>query len=204
MRSPGSSRVCGDGMSINQKAGQDQSQDVLSSGGRGAQSMQEAAATYRGDTISAPSSFSTEEALKRLDAASEAADKRRLGAASLRKIWPIVFFSAGAAVILAISAGLIWIEDEPETLSAASAAMSGDMGNEPFVLVSFNNRATINDITKGLQELGLEISAGPLPGGVYRVRIPASTGSEYDTLSASLEQLPTVGWLVAGRRPSGG
>jgi hypothetical protein len=190
-------------MGIKEKSGQGRSQDVLSGGRKGAQSLQEAAATYRAEKISAPPSFSTEDALARLDAASEAADKRRLGAASLRKIWPIVFFSAGAAIILAISAGLIWIEDEPDTLTAASAAMSGDMGTEPFVLVSFDNRATITDITKGLEELGLKISAGPLPGGVYRVTIPAETGSEYDSLAASLEQLPAVGWLVAGRRPSG-
>jgi len=164
-------------------------------------SLQEEAAQYSAETSSPFST--TEEALARLDAASEKAKERRLAAASLRKMWPIVFGAAGMVILLAAWAGLTWIKEAPQGLSSAvSAAITNDTGQTPFVLVSFNDRATIADITKMLQGLGLEITSGPLPGGVYRVNIPAENGTGYDAITASLDQDPSVGWLVVGRRPS--
>lgn len=162
--------------------------------------LQEATAVYHAEDAS-PFSMA-EEALARLDAASEEARERRLAAASLRRIWPAVFGAAGAVIVFTAWAGLAWIKEAPQSLSSAvSEAIANDGSLLPFVLVSFNDRASMADITKMLHGLGLEILAGPLPGGVYRVSIPAKDGAGYDAITASLQQDPTVGWLVIGRRP---
>lgn len=72
----------------------------------------------------------------------------------------------------------------------------------PFVLVTFAGDASMTDITTALEEGGLVIDEGPMPGGMYRVIVPAETSAEYDALVAELEQAPFVDILVAGRKPA--
>lgn len=153
-------------------------------------------AAYRADGIS---SSTTDDALARLDAAYEDAFTH-----STVPKWVKSLLFIATVIVLAL---VIWgavnsVNEVPEGFYSASSE-SAASSDKPFILVSFNDTATIKEITDILHGVGLEISAGPLSGGVYRVAISAKSGSEYDAISATLEQNASVNWLVAGRRPAG-
>lgn len=155
------------------------------------------AGTHNNDN---PASFSADEALARLDAASEGLEEA--SDASLWTIWPVI---AGGTIALSlfdawVAVALFNVQpyDFPQ---AVPAAVTGVGNARPFALVSFNDRATMQEITRSLEAHGLEIEAGPLPGGAYRVTIPAEDGSTYDAIAAKLDKDPLVGRLVVGYRP---
>ncbi|WP_188721396.1 hypothetical protein [Nitratireductor aestuarii] len=173
-----------------------QGQPMAEGGAASGFALREAASRFE----QASSRISTDEALARLDAASAEAEEG--GEASLWKLWPAITGGAIALALLGTWAGFAFLGEQPQLSSpAAEATASGVENMRPFVLVSFDDRATMAQITRSLQALGVEIESGPLPGGVYRVSIPAEDGTTYDAIAAKLDQDPLVGRLVIGRRP---
>lgn len=153
-------------------------------------------------TLGSSGVFSTDEALARLDAASARAEAEVGSEASLWKIWPAVIGGAIVLTLFGTWASLALLSEKSQPIAPTAQAGVTEVENTlPFVLVSFHDRATMSEITRSLQVHGVEIESGPLPGGVYRVSIPAEDGTTYDAIAAGLDKDPLVGRLVIGRRP---
>ena len=147
--------------------------------------------------------LSTDEALARLNAASGEALEDAGAVASLWKIWPTVIGGMIALALLGTWAGFAVLGERPTPASPEAQAAATEVESlRPFVLVSFDDKATMAEISRSLRAHGVEIESGPLPGGAYRVTIPAEDGASYDAIAASLVKDPLVGRLVIGRRPS--
>ena len=67
-----------------------------------------------------------------------------------------------------------------------ASAPSGDSGT--VALIRFAPQASASDITQFLDENKLQIVTGPMPGGIYRVRISA-TKLPKDELAAAMKKL---------------
>lgn len=146
-----------------------------------------------------PRFFSTDEALARLDAASR---PDRAARHSAVWYWPFLLGALGAVVVA--GSMMAWLGEMPVLSPQTVSGTPSEGAPLPFVLVSFAEGVSMSDVTKTLEGLGLEFMAGPFPGGVYRVAVPAETVSDYDTLAKALEADPVISWIVIGRRPQAG
>lgn len=115
---------------------------------------------------------------------------------------PAIAWATAALAIAILALHLVWPDRTPQ-FTGSVGVRDRALDDRPFVLVNFDEDATIGEISRSLNELGLKVVSGPTPGGLYRVGIPAETGAEYDAKSRSLESSPHVEWLVAGKRPPG-
>ncbi|MDP2410114.1 MAG: hypothetical protein Q8M26_07495 [Pseudolabrys sp.] len=101
-------------------------------------------------------------------------------------------FSAGAAAIaILLQAGLIagvLLKDDSTTGYQTASAPSTDPGVGAFTLIRFAPQATQDDVTKFLAANKLSVAAGPLNGGLYRVRV-AVTGMPKADLAALVKKL---------------
>ncbi len=100
-------------------------------------------------------------------------------------------WSAGAAAIaLLLQAGLIAsivVKDNAGSFETASAP-STDPGVGAFTLIRFAPQASSDDITKFLEANRLQVAAGPMPGGLYKVRV-AATGLPKDEIARIVKKL---------------
>ncbi|WP_048648056.1 hypothetical protein [Nitratireductor soli] len=112
---------------------------------------------------------------------------------------PVQAAWVAAGLALAILVGqTVWINlNGNEHYSVAGA----DREDAPFAFVTFKGDASMADVSAALGELGLEIDAGPLPGGLYRVLVSAETVAQYDEIAAALEKTDVVETVVTGRKP---
>jgi hypothetical protein len=83
---------------------------------------------------------------------------------------------AGSAAVLAIllQAGIIagvMINEKSATGYETASAPSTDPGVGAFTLIRFAPQASSDDITKFLDANKLQVAAGPVAGGLYKVRI---------------------------------
>lgn len=86
---------------------------------------------------------------------------------------------AAAAILIVAQAATIGVlmnrDPGPDTRSDTYGTASGEqptaVSTGPLLLIIFQNDATVGDVTGLMLEMGLEVIAGPLPGGVYRVRL---------------------------------
>ncbi|MBN7757485.1 hypothetical protein JYP46_11710 [Nitratireductor aquimarinus] len=113
---------------------------------------------------------------------------------------PVQAAWVAAGLALAILVGqTVWLNlSQNEQFSVAGA----DREAAPFVFVTFRADASMAEVSALLDESGVEIAAGPLPGGLYRVLVPAETAAQYDGIAAALAEASVVETVVTGRRPA--
>lgn len=160
------------------------------------------------ETLGAPSAHAMEKLFARIDA--EPARKAPLSLNLSARIGgffaslaPRTLAYAGGAAVLAILlqagfiAGVMLKEQKPGTYITASAP-STDPGVGAFTLIRFAPQATQDDVTKFLQANKLSIVAGPMSGGLYKVRV-AVTGlpkADVAEIVKKLQADKTVGFIA--------
>lgn len=160
------------------------------------------------ETLGAPSA----QAMEKLFAKIDAEPKRRpalslsLGArvtSFFASLSPRTLAFAGGAAALAIllQAGFIAsiaIKEKSAGGYVTASTSSNDPGVGAFTLIRFAPQATQDDVTKFLEANKFAITAGPLPGGFYKVRV-AVTGLPKADLAAIVKKLQsdkTVGFVA--------
>lgn len=160
------------------------------------------------ETLGAPSARAVEKLFAKIDAepARKAAVSLNLGSRITEffaSLAPRTLAYAGGAAVLAILlqagfiAGVMVKETSPGGYVTASAP-STDPGVGAFTLIRFAPQATQDDVTKFLEANKFAITAGPLPGGFYKVRV-AVTGLPKTDLAAIVKKLQsdkTVGFVA--------
>ncbi|WP_295806049.1 hypothetical protein [uncultured Nitratireductor sp.] len=113
--------------------------------------------------------------------------------------FPVQAAWVAAGLALAILVGqTVWLGlSQTEQYSVAGA----EDDDAPFAFVTFTAEASMADVSALLDESEVEIAAGPLPDGLYRVLIPAETAAQYDEIVAGLERAGVVETVVTGRKP---
>ena len=79
-----------------------------------------------------------------------------------------------------------------------ASAPSTDPGVGAFTLIRFAPQASSDDITKFLEANKLQVAAGPMPGGLYKVRV-AVTGlpkGELARIVKKLQEDKVVGFIA--------
>jgi hypothetical protein len=161
------------------------------------------------ESLGAPSPGAMEKLFAKIDAE----PSRRAGGAGRRLGAGISGFLAGlspralawsasaAAIAILVQAGLIadfaLKQNAPSGFETASAPSTAP-GAGAFTLIRFAPQASFDDIDKFLQANKLSIVAGPMPGGLYKVRVAdkALPKSELDAIVKKLGQDRLVGFVV--------
>ncbi|MGA8969691.1 MAG: hypothetical protein WB499_10775 [Pseudolabrys sp.] len=102
----------------------------------------------------------------------------------------LAWSASAAAIAILLQAGLladIMLKEKTGGYETASAPTT-DPGVGTFTLIRFAPQATSDDITKFLEANKLSIAAGPVAGGLYKVRV-AVTGIPKDELARIVKKL---------------
>jgi hypothetical protein len=160
------------------------------------------------ETLGAPSAHASEKLFAAIDA-----EPARRPAASLHLGNRIAEFFAGlsprtlawsaSAAVFAIllQAGLIagvLLQETKTTGYQTASAPSTDPGVGAFALIRFAPQASSDDVTKFLEANKLSIAAGPMAGGLYKVRV-AVTGipkGELARIVKKLQEDKVVGFIA--------
>jgi hypothetical protein len=133
------------------------------------------------ETLGAPSAHAMEKLFAKIDA--EPARRQAMSlnlstrvAEFFASFSPRTLAFAGSAAVLAIllQAGFIasvMIKETKTSGYETASAPSTDPGVGAFTLIRFAPQASSDDITKFLDSNKLQVAAGPMPGGLYKVRI---------------------------------
>ena len=133
------------------------------------------------ETLGAPSAHAMEKLFAKIDA--EPARRQAMSfnlSARVTEFFasfsPRALAFAGGAAVLAIllQAGFIasvMIKETKTSGYETASAPSTDPGVGAFTLIRFAPQASSDDITKFLESNKLSIAAGPMAGGMYRVRV---------------------------------
>jgi hypothetical protein len=164
------------------------------------------------ESLGAPSARAMEKLFAKIDAE----PARRAGGAGQKFGAGISGFLAGlsprtlawsasaAALAILLQAGLIadfaLKRNAPSGFETASAPSTAP-GAGAFTLIRFAPQASFDDIDKFLQANKLSIVAGPVPGGLYKVRVAdkALPKSELDDIVKKLGQDKLVGFIVTAQ-----
>ena len=160
------------------------------------------------ETLGAPSGRAMEKLFAKIDA--EPARKQTTSfnlstrvAGFFSSLSPRTLAYAGSAAVLAIllQAGIIGTVMMKETKTSGyetASAPSTAPGVGAFTLIRFAPQASSDDITKFLDANKLQIAAGPMPGGLYKVRIGMAglPKGEIETIVKKLQQDKVVGFIA--------
>ena len=111
-------------------------------------------------------------------------------------------WSAGVATIaILLQAGLIAsivVKDNNAGGYETASAPSTDPGIGAFTLIRFAPQASSDDITKFLEANKLQVAAGPMPGGLYKVRVAAAglPKGELARIVRKLQEDKVVGFIA--------
>jgi hypothetical protein len=160
------------------------------------------------ETLGAPSARALEKLFAKIDAepARRQAQSLNLGSrigeffASLSPR-TLAWSASAAAVAILLQAGLLAdiMLKETKTGYETASAPTTDPGVGAFTLIRFAPQASSDDITKFLEANKLSIAAGPMAGGLYKVRV-AVTGipkGELANIVKKLQQDKVVGFIAA-------
>ncbi|MCK9913504.1 hypothetical protein MXD81_30410 [Microbacteriaceae bacterium K1510] len=162
------------------------------------------------ETLGAPSARAMEALFAKIDAEPARKTVAAGGGFGLRVAEFFASFSprtlayAGAVAVLAIVlqagliGGLLFKETSGGGYQTASAP-SSDPGVGAFTLIRFAPQATSDDINRFLSENKLSIVAGPMPGGLYKVRVGMAAMPKADLTEVvkKLQQDKTIGFIAA-------
>jgi hypothetical protein len=111
-------------------------------------------------------------------------------------------WSASAAVLaIVLQAGLIGgivLKDRTAPGYQTASAPSTAPGIGAFTIIRFAPQASVDDINRFLESNKLSIVAGPIPGGLYRVRV-AETGlpkADLNAIVKKLQENKVVGFIA--------
>jgi hypothetical protein len=160
------------------------------------------------ETLGAPSAHAMENLFKKIDAepVRRQAVSLNLGtrvAEFFASLSPrtLAWSASAAAIAILLQAGLIasvLVKEKSIGGYQTASAPSTDPGVGAFTLIRFAPQATQDDVTKFLESNKFAITAGPLPGGFYKVRV-AVTGLPKAELAAVVKKLEgdkTVGFIA--------
>jgi len=160
------------------------------------------------ETLGAPSGHAMEKLFAKIDA--EPARKQATSfnftarlAGFFSSLSPRTLAYAASAAVLAIllQAGIIATVMMNETKTGGyetASAPTTAPGVGAFTLIRFAPQASSDDITKFLEANRLQVAAGPLPGGLYKVRIGMAglPKGEVETIVKKLQQDKVVGFIA--------
>lgn len=159
------------------------------------------------ETLGAPSAHAMEQLFAKIDA-----EPARVGAARkfgggfsgfLSNLSPraLAWLAAAAVFAIVLQAGfiadMVVKQNQPGGYETASAPSTAP-GVGSFTLIRFAPQASFDDINKFLEANRLSIVAGPIPGGLYKVRV-ADSALPKDQLNALVNKLQAnklVGFIV--------
>ena len=112
----------------------------------------------------------------------------------------LAWSASAAAIAILLQAGLLAdiMLKETKTGYETASAPTTDPGVGAFTLIRFAPQASSDDITKFLEANKLSIAAGPMAGGLYKVRV-AVTGipkGELANIVKKLQQDKVVGFIA--------
>ncbi|MGB6791269.1 MAG: hypothetical protein WBE53_07610 [Pseudolabrys sp.] len=153
------------------------------------------------ETLGAPSARALENLFAKIDA-----EPARQPTTSLNLDGRISEFLAGlsprtlsaTAAALAIVVADIMLKETKRTGYETASAPNTDPGVGAFALIRFAPQASSDDVTKFLEANKLSIAAGPMAGGLYKVRV-AVTGipkGELANIVKKLQQDKVVGFIA--------
>jgi len=161
------------------------------------------------ETLGAPSARALENLLAKIDAEPERRPAPALNLGSrigefLASLSPrtLAWSATAAALAIVLQAGFladIMLKETKTTGYETASAPSTDPGVGAFTLIRFAPQATSDDINKFLEANKLSIAAGPMAGGLYKVRV-AVTGipkGELANIVKKLQQDKVVGFIAA-------
>jgi hypothetical protein len=160
------------------------------------------------ETLGAPSPRAMEKLFAAIDAEP---DRRQAGSFNLggrvseffASLSPrtLAWSASAAAIAILLQAGLLADIALKETKTAGyqtASAPSTDPGAGAFTLIRFAPQASSDDITRFLEANKLSIAAGPMAGGLYKVRV-AVTGipkGELANIVKKLQADKVVGFIA--------
>ena len=150
------------------------------------------------ETLGAPSAHAMEKLFAKIDAepARKPAMSRGLSAriseffASLTPR-TLAWSASAAAIAILLQAGLIAgivIKDRSPGGYETASAPTTNPGVGAFTVIRFAPQASSDDITKFLEANKLQVAAGPMAGGLYKVRV-SMTGLPKSELARIVKQL---------------
>ena len=159
------------------------------------------------ETLGAPSARALEKLFTKIDAEPERRQAVSLNLGSrigefFASLSPrtLAWSASAAAIAILLQAGLLAdiMLKETKTGYETASAPTTDPGVGAFTLIRFAPQATSDDVTKFLEANKLSIAAGPMAGGLYKVRV-AVTGipkGELANIVKKLQQDKVVGFIA--------
>jgi hypothetical protein len=159
------------------------------------------------ETLGAPSARALEKLFAKIDAEPERRQAVSLNLGSrigefFASLSPrtLAWSASAAAIAILLQAGLLAdiMLKETKTGYETASAPTTDPGVGAFTLIRFAPQASSDDITKFLEANKLSIAAGPMAGGLYKVRV-AVTGipkGELANIVKKLQQDKVVGFIA--------
>jgi anti-sigma factor RsiW len=160
------------------------------------------------ETLGAPSAHAMEKLFAKIDAepARKPAVSLNLGsrvAEFFASLSPrtLAWSASAAAVAILLQAGLIAgivIKEKSAGGYETASAPSSDPGVGAFTIIRFAPQASSDDITKFLEANKLQVAAGPMSGGLYKVRV-SMTGlpkADLARIVKKLQEDKVVGFIA--------
>ena len=160
------------------------------------------------ETLGAPSAHAMEKLFAKIDA--EPARKPAVSlnlAARMSEFFAslsprtLAWSASAAAVAILLQAGLIagiMIKEKSAGGYETASAPSSDPGVGAFTIIRFAPQASSDDITKFLEANKLQVAAGPMSGGLYKVRV-SMTGlpkADLARIVKKLQEDKVVGFIA--------
>ena len=160
------------------------------------------------ETLGAPSAQAMENLFAKIDA--EPARKPAVSlnlAARMSEFFAslsprtLAWSASAAAVAILLQAGLIagiMIKEKSAGGYETASAPSSDPGVGAFTIIRFAPQASSDDITKFLEANKLQVAAGPMSGGLYKVRV-SMTGlpkADLARIVKKLQEDKVVGFIA--------
>jgi anti-sigma-K factor RskA len=117
---------------------------------------------------------------------------------------PVAFAWATAAVAVMILLAQATLDMTRDQGGIEIAGTDEDPAKLPFALVTFKADARLAEIAAFLDANHAAIIAGPLPGGMFRIALPAKTVADYDKLIGLITAQPFTDTVIPGRKPADG
>ena len=150
------------------------------------------------ETLGAPSAHAMEKLFAKIDAEPARKPARSLNFGArvsefFASLTPrtLVWSASAAAIAILLQAGLIAgivIKDASPVGYETASAPSTNPGVGAFTVIRFAPQASSDDITKFLEANKLQVAAGPMAGGLYKVRV-SMTELPKDELARIVKQL---------------
>ena len=150
------------------------------------------------ETLGAPSAHAMEKLFAKIDAEPTRKPARSLDLGArvsefFASLTPrtLVWSASAAAIAILLQAGLIAgivIKDGSPGGYETASAPSTNPGVGAFTIIRFAPQASSDDITKFLEANKLQVAAGPMAGGLYKVRV-SMTGLPKGELARIVKQL---------------